>query len=302
MRIKKQLIKDTKYKYGKNNKKKYITIHQTDNWDRGANAQVHANLQSRVNPRKASWHWQVDDIQAIQSFTHDFQLWHCSDGRGNGNLNSIGMEMCLNRDGNYNQTLKNGAKLASIIMKKENISLSNVVQHNNWSGKNCPSQIRRNKNNLSWYDFKDMIEKEMNNTNIVTPTKTIEQLVIDTIAGKYGNGSERKRKLGKNYNAVQREIDRMYNSKPIKKPTKTIDKLVEETILGYHGNGAERKKSLGKNYQEVQKKINSMDSKVNIEQLVTDTIAGKYGNGSERKRKLGKNYNEVQKRINKIYK
>lgn len=300
MKIKQQLIRDTKHKYGKSNKKKYITVHQTDNWDRGANAQVHANLQSRVNPRKASWHWQVDDIQAIQSFLHYFQLWHCSDGRGNGNLNSIGVELCLNRDGNYNKAVENGAELVAYIMKKENIQLSNVVQHNYWSGKNCPSQIRRGKNGISWSDFKKLVAKKLNK-GLVESTKTIEKLIAETLAGKYGNGAERRRLLGSNYNEVQREIDKMYNSKFIPKPTKTIDKLVEETLLGFHGNGAERKKSLGSNYQKVQQIINGKFERVDINKLVQEALAGKHGNGAQRKKSLGKHYNEVQNIINKKY-
>ncbi len=37
--------------------------------------------------------------------------------------------------------------------------------------------------------------------------KTIEQLALDTIRGKYGNGKERKIALGDNYSAVQKRID-----------------------------------------------------------------------------------------------
>lgn len=43
--------------YGYGNNKKYLTIHQTGNTGKGANAQMHANLQSRVYG--ASWHYQV---------------------------------------------------------------------------------------------------------------------------------------------------------------------------------------------------------------------------------------------------
>ena len=45
------------------NGRKWITIHDTGNLGRGADAQVHANLQSRGNTRKASWHYQVKFAQ-----------------------------------------------------------------------------------------------------------------------------------------------------------------------------------------------------------------------------------------------
>ena len=74
MQITKQLVSQNvinQRSYGKGNPKKYITVHQTGNTDKGANAQVHANLQSRLNPRQASWHYQVDDKVVIQSFEDD---------------------------------------------------------------------------------------------------------------------------------------------------------------------------------------------------------------------------------------
>ncbi len=46
---------------GKNNAKKYIVVHETDNTSVGADADAHARLQINGNSRNASWHWQVDD-------------------------------------------------------------------------------------------------------------------------------------------------------------------------------------------------------------------------------------------------
>jgi len=85
----------------------------------GANAQTHANLQSRGF--SASWHWQVDDKEAIQSFDHTWRLFHAGDGRGKGNMESIGIESCINSDGDYVQAVKNTAKLVAKIMKDEGI-------------------------------------------------------------------------------------------------------------------------------------------------------------------------------------
>lgn len=154
MRIRQQLT-STKNSYGRKNKKLFITVHQTGNTSKGANAAAHANLQSRGNVRAAAWHWQVDDKEAVQSFTHDWQLFHAGDGRGNGNLTSIAIEMCVNSDGDYNAALANLKTLIKKIMKDEGIPASRVVQHNHWSGKNCPSQIR---SRGQWKGIKDAIE------------------------------------------------------------------------------------------------------------------------------------------------
>ena len=158
VKIKKQLISDTRNKLGRSNKRTYITIHETANTSKGANAQAHANLQSNGNSRAANWHWQVDDKQAIQSFTHDFSLYHCGDGGGNGNRNSIGIEICVNSDGDYVQAVKNAAALTRKIMAEENIPLSRVVQHNHWSGKNCPTGLRQGREGLNWHKFISLVK------------------------------------------------------------------------------------------------------------------------------------------------
>src|SRR5690625_3874994 len=136
LKIRKQLVGNLRNTYGRINKKRYITIHETANTRAGADAQAHANLQSRGFT--ASFHWQVDDKEAIQSYEHDVACWHAGDGRGNGNLNSIAIEICVNSDGDFRKAVENAAKLTRKIMEEENIPIENVVQHNHWSGKNCP--------------------------------------------------------------------------------------------------------------------------------------------------------------------
>lgn len=156
--IKKQLIKSTKPSFGKGNGKKFITIHETANTTRGATAQMHANLQSNGNSRAAAWHYQVDDKHAIQSFTHAWQLWNAGDGSGDGNMNGISIEICVNSDGNFKKAVKNAAELTKKIMKQEGISKANVVQHNHWSGKNCPTQLRSGSKGVTWADLMAMID------------------------------------------------------------------------------------------------------------------------------------------------
>lgn len=158
VKIKKQLVSSRSKTYSGTNGRKYITIHETDNTRSGANAQAHANLQSRGF--SASWHWTVDDKEAIQSFPHTVRCWHAGDGRGNGNMNSIGIEICVNSDGNFKKAVQNAAKLVKKIMKEENIPLSNVVQHNRWSGKNCPRNLRSGAKGVTWNEFIKMVKGE----------------------------------------------------------------------------------------------------------------------------------------------
>ena len=87
------------------------------------------------------------------------------DGRGKGNTESISIEICVNLDGDYNQSVENGAKLAALILKEENIDISKMVQHNYWTGKNCPEQIRACKNGICWSNFVEKVKGYLNASN-----------------------------------------------------------------------------------------------------------------------------------------
>lgn len=168
MQYKQQLADRRDRVSGFNNPRDYITVHETANKSRGADAQAHANLQSRGGTQ-ASWHWTVDDSEAIQSYSHKAQCWHAGDGRGNGNMKSIGIEICVNADGDYGQAIANAAKLVAKIMREEGISISRVVQHNHWSGKNCPTGLRQGTN---WAKFLRMVEAEYAGTSKPKPKPT----------------------------------------------------------------------------------------------------------------------------------
>lgn len=141
---------------GTGNTRRKICIHETDNTKAGADADAHSRLQYRGNSRQASWHWQVDDQEAVQSFTHEWKCWAA--GTVQGNNEAIHIEICVNSDGNYKQAVKNAAQLVSKIMKEEKLTINDVVQHNYYSGKNCP-RIMRGGNNITWNQFLQMIKE-----------------------------------------------------------------------------------------------------------------------------------------------
>lgn len=149
VKVVKNLSYNNNYYGNVTNSKKYITIHETANTSVGANADAHANYIN--NGAVETWHYTVDDSKAVQHFLHTTACWHA--GTYNGNVMSIGIEMCVNSDGNYKQTLQNTIELVKQLMKQENISISNVVQHNYWSGKNCPTLLRQGTHGMNWSQF-----------------------------------------------------------------------------------------------------------------------------------------------------
>lgn len=91
-----------------------------------------------------------------------------------------------------------------------------------------------------------------------TAKKTNEQIADEVIAGKWGNGDDRERRLtaaGYNYNEVQAIV----NKKLAKPAKKSNEEIAKEVIAGKWGNGDERKKRLtaaGYNYDAIQDIIN----------------------------------------------
>lgn len=249
---------------------KYITVHQTANKEKGANAEMHARyLLNGGGGRVVGWHFTVDDHSIYQHLPCNESGWHAGDGSGPGNRQSIGIEICENVDGDFQKAVKNAQWLIMKLMTDHGISADRVVPHKHWSGKNCPSTLL-----LGWQTFKDGLKsgtskpvdkpaasKPVANTKPASkPTsgKSIDQLADEVIAGKHGSGAQRKKSLGSQYDAVQKRVnEKLLSTNPKAKPAeKSIDQLVKETLAGKHGNGEARKKSLGKNYQAVQDIIN----------------------------------------------
>src|SRR5690625_535400 len=274
VKIKKQLVPSNianRVTYGGENSKKYIVIHETANTRAGANANAHARLQASGNSRQASWHYQVDDREIIQSFNDNAQCWHA--GNKYYNENSIGIEICVNSDGDFKKAVDNAVKLTKYLMDKYNISANNVIQHNQASGKNCPRYLRSGEKGVSWSDFKAKLagnpktssKPKKTVSKPKTSVKSIAQMAQEVIDGKHGNGHEnRRRSLGidkATYEKVRAEVNRRLTGKStIKKPTKSISQMATEVIQGKHGNGHEqRRKSLGidkATYEKVRKEVN----------------------------------------------
>lgn len=159
MNIEKKLIK---YNYSSRNGKKieYIVIHDTGNKGKGANADAHYNYFNGGN-RNASAHYFVDSQKILQLVDDSNASWHCGDGKGKfgiTNQNSIGIEICVNLDGNYEKAVANAIELTKYLMKKYNIPLEKVVRHYDASRKLCPASMSAS-NWSKWQWFKEQLKE-----------------------------------------------------------------------------------------------------------------------------------------------
>jgi surface antigen len=145
-----------------------------------------------------------------------------------------------------------------------------------WGGTAFWNSVRKNTNGRwgmgSGYSFRGCIinpaigDVHYTKPVAVDPFKGVsdEELAKRVWNGEFGNGDERKAKLGIRYNAVQALVNKGVGKpstptpQPKPEPTPSVDilTLVKKTIRGDFGNGEARKKALGSNYAEVQRQVN----------------------------------------------
>lgn len=164
---------------------KGITIHATANTRTGANARAHAKYIKgpAAQARGASWHFSVDDREIWQHLPATKNAWHAGDGRGGtGNRSTIGVEMCVNRDGNLNRTEANTIWLVvKLILEIPSIDAfldRSIRQHWHWNRSNCPSTLRGRLN--GWNDFTTAIAQQLKRESI--NRDIIDQSLLDRIA------------------------------------------------------------------------------------------------------------------------
>ncbi|MDR1914404.1 MAG: N-acetylmuramoyl-L-alanine amidase [Clostridiales bacterium] len=159
----------------------YITIHNTGNYSPGATAQMHANYQyNGSGGAQTSWHYTVDDKEVWKSFEDNQMCWHA--GNTAGNQTSIGIEICDNNKSVFRQACDNTAQLTADLLKKHNLTVNKIRQHYDWSGKNCPAEIRSGTWGITWTEFLQLVEKYYCNAADIgypilgAPTCSVEQM------------------------------------------------------------------------------------------------------------------------------
>ncbi|MDR2817629.1 MAG: N-acetylmuramoyl-L-alanine amidase [Oscillospiraceae bacterium] len=147
--IQEDLVKPgTKVRPGETHSKKWIVIHETGNTSSTAGALNHSKFIKRLaeeNQKYLSWHYTVDDTNIIRHIPDNEIAWHAGDGRkaDGGNMSGIGIEICVNKDSNFQKAVKNATKLVASLMKKFNIGINQIKQHHFFNGKDCPFTIRK---------------------------------------------------------------------------------------------------------------------------------------------------------------
>ena len=149
---------------------KYIVIHDTGNKSKGSDADAHFKYFNGGN-RNSSADFFVDDTKILQVNDYTkYYTWQVGDGKGKygiTNQNSVGIEICVNADGDYSKAFENAVELTKHLMKELDIPAERVVRHYDASRKNCPASMSAN----SWAKWKEFKDKIMECDKVFVDTK-----------------------------------------------------------------------------------------------------------------------------------
>lgn len=207
----------------------YITVHNTGNSSATAGDENHAVYLQNVEDADSayvSWHITVDADSATQHLPFDEVGFHAGDGKGNGNRESIGIEIAENK--NYPKCEANGIKIICALMKQFNIPIERVKPHRYFATnkKLCPWRILKSQATWEkdWAGFQYKIMFVYNsiygNSNQIDPPATVTQptnnsfrvgqsVKVKATATKYATGQNIASFVkGNSYSIARLEADR----------------------------------------------------------------------------------------------
>ena len=129
-----------------------IVIHNTAN-DASAENEI-KYMQSNNN--QVSFHFAIDDKQAVQGIDMWRNAWHAGDGpNGTGNRQGISIEICYSKSGGtrFMKAEKNAAELTARLLIDFGWGLDKVTKHQDYSNKYCPHRTL----DLGWDRFLNMV-------------------------------------------------------------------------------------------------------------------------------------------------
>lgn len=272
-----------------------ITIHNTAN-DASANNEIAYMI---GNSSSTSFHYAVDDYQAVQGIPENRNAWHAGDGgTGYGNRYTIGIEICYSKSGGdkFHKAEENAAELVAILMKKygwgaEKIGTKYINTHQYRSGKYCPHRTLDEGIDRFW----DMVREKL---GVATGSTTVETVENDTGARKVGDTVT--------INGIYTSSTSTNKLTPAR-TSGTITKIIsarnpyllDNGDLGWTNDSC----IVSSTSSSSSSSSTTTSSKKTVDELAQEVLAGKWGNGTERKSNLqaaGYDYDAVQNKVNEL--
>lgn len=150
-------------------KLKAVVIHWTANKGKGANAMANRNYFNSTE-RSASAHYIVDDSNIIQCIPDNEVAYHVGakayapigkklmEGMYSPNWFTIGIEMCVNSDGDFKKTEEHTINLICHLMMEHKLDMNDLFRHFDITSKACPKMYLDEK---KWDAFRDRVSRHL---------------------------------------------------------------------------------------------------------------------------------------------
>lgn len=281
--------------------------------------------------RAASAHFQVDGQGRIGQYVR-LTEYAWATGNTQGNQESVSIEMA-------NATLAPGYTVADVTIDEAcrlagwifarafgfAPTRDNVHHHYDWKSTTCSGPYVRTIREAMFQKVLAYYNEFVGNPSAPAPAPapsgdsklSIDQVADQVIAGAWGTGADRKRRLSqKGYDAaaVQRRVNEKLGAATAAPANnrKSVATIADEVIAGHWGNNPERGQKLqaaGYSPTEVQAAVNAKLGgggggavRLSVGALADQVIRGQWGTGLERRRRLqaaGYNYAAVQAEVNR---
>lgn len=142
-----------------------IVIHNTAN-DAPAENEI---AYMHRNNMETSFHFAVDDKEAVQGIELNRNAWHASDGNGKGNREGIAIEICYSKSGGerWLKALENAAELTAKLLEDYGWGIDRVTKHQDYGNhKHCPHRIL---DEYGWDNFLTLVKKYLTTAAISKP-------------------------------------------------------------------------------------------------------------------------------------
>lgn len=273
----------------------------------------------------ASAHYGIGQDGTIRAYIDELKTaWHA----GPANSYAIGIE-CTNTSLAPNwqvaeKTIDSLVRLIQDIEKRLGRKVQ-IIGHSDVMATNCPGPFL-------YPCLGEIRNRVAGSGSTATPTpapnpsqtlKSNDTIANEVIAGKWGNGADRERRLreaGYNPQTIQALVNQNLgasSAKPTPAPQpsfKSIATIAQEVINGQWGNGADREKRLkaaGYDPKAVQAEVNRRlgassapkPAGKTVDQLAREVISGDWGNEPQRSQRLraaGHDASAVQRRVNQL--
>ena len=158
----------------------FVVIHNTAN-DAPAENEI---AYMKRNDMEVSFHYAVDEKEAVQGIPENRSAWHAGDGgSGEGNRYGIAIEICHSKSGGekFEKAERNAAELAAEIMKHYGWGIDRLKKHQDYSGKYCPHRTL----DLGWARFVDMVKAFLDGAE---PKEKPDTVLTDMFVNKNAKG------------------------------------------------------------------------------------------------------------------